>query len=154
MKHILYILLVSPLVFSLDTIDNCDDIELFFKSPQDGLIIENQKFKVEFGTKNINISPAGVIVEQTDNCLVSGHHHLIINDAYDVRNFENQPIPYDTNILHFGGGQKEAELTLQPGKYSLQLVIGNYQHMPISRTGSGKKYNPIVSKIINIEIKP
>ena len=154
MKHILYILLVSPLVFSLDTIDNCDDIELFFKSPQDGLIIENQKFKVEFGTKNINISPAGVIVEQTNNCLVSGHHHLIINDAYDVRNFENQPIPYDTNILHFGGGQKEAELTLQPGKYSLQLVIGNYQHMPISRTGSGKKYNPIASKIINIEIKP
>ena len=154
MKHILYILLVSPLVFSLDTIDNCDDIELFFKSPQDGLIIENQKFKVEFGTKNINISPAGVIVEQTNNCLVSGHHHLIINDAYDVRNFENQPIPYDTNILHFGGGQKEAELTLQPGKYTLQLVIGNYQHMPISRTGSGKKYNPIVSKIINIEIKP
>ena len=154
MKHILYILLVSPLVFSLDTIDNCDDIELFFKSPQDGLIIENQKFKVEFGTKNINISPAGVIIEQTNNCLVSGHHHLIINDAYDVRNFENQPIPYDTNILHFGGGQKEAELTLQPGKYSLQLVIGNYQHMPISRTGSGKKYNPIVSKIINIEIKP
>ena len=154
MKHILYILLVSPLVFTLDTIDNCDDIELFFKSPQDGLIIENQKFKVEFGTKNINISPAGVIVEQTNNCLVSGHHHLIINDAYDVRNFENQPIPYDTNILHFGGGQKEAELTLQPGKYSLQLVIGNYQHMPISRTGSGKKYNPIVSKIINIEIKP
>ena len=154
MKHILYILLVSPLVFSLDTIDNCDDIELFFKSPQDGLIIENQKFKIEFGTKNINISPAGVIVEQTNNCLVSGHHHLIINNAYDVRNFENQPIPYDTNILHFGGGQKEAELTLQPGKYSLQLVIGNYQHMPISRTGSGKKYNPIVSKIINIEIKP
>ncbi len=154
MKHILYILVVSPLVFSLDTIDNCDDIELFFKSPQDGLIIKNQKFKVEFGTKNINISPAGVIVEQTNNCLVSGHHHLIINDAYDVRNFENQPIPYDTNILHFGGGQKEAELTLQPGKYSLQLVIGNYQHMPISRTGSGKKYNPIVSKIINIEIKP
>ena len=154
MKHILYILLVSPLVFSLDTIDNCDEIELFFKSPQDGLIIENQKFKVEFGTKNINISPAGVIVEQTNNCLVSGHHHLIINDAYDVRNFENQPIPYDTNILHFGGGQKEAELTLQPGKYSLQLVIGNYQHIPISRTGSGKKYNPIVSKIINIEIKP
>ena len=154
MKHILYILLVSPLVFSLDTIDNCDDIELFFKSPQDGLIIENQKFKVEFGTKNINISPAGVIVEQTNNCLVSGHHHLIINDAYDVRNFENQPIPYDTNILHFGGGQKEAELTLQPGKYSLQLVIGNYQHMPISRSGSDKKYNPIVSKIINIEIKP
>ena len=154
MKHILYILLVSPLVFSLDTIDNCDDIELFFKSPQDGLIIENQKFKVEFGTKNINISPAGVIVEQTNNCLVSGHHHLIINDAYDVRNFENQPIPYDTNILHFGGGQKEAELTLQPGKYSLQLVIGNYQHVPISRSGLDKKYNPIVSKIINIEIKP
>ena len=102
MKHILYFLFVSPLAFSFDSSDNCDDIELFFLSPQDGFVSENQKLKVEFGTKNINISPAGIVVEKQDNCKVSGHHHLIINNAYKVESFENQPIPYGANILHFG----------------------------------------------------
>ena len=115
---------------------------------------ESQKFKIEFGSKNIYISPAGVIVDQLENCVVSGHHHLIINNAYDVKSFENKPIPYGTNILHFGGGQKEAELSLLPGKYTLQLAIGNYEHKPIDRNGSNEKYDPIISKIINIEIKP
>ena len=154
MKHILYFLFVSPLAFSFESSDNCDDIELFFLSPQDGFVSENQKLKVEFGTKNINISPAGVVVEKQDNCKVSGHHHLIINNAYEVKSFENQPIPYGANILHFGGGQKEAELSLLPGKYTLQLAIGNYEHKPIDRNGSNEKYDPIISKIINIEIKP
>ena len=61
MKHILYFLFVSPLAFSFESSDNCDDIVLFFLSPQDGFVSENQKLKVEFGTKNINISPAGVV---------------------------------------------------------------------------------------------
>ena len=92
MKHFLYFLFVSPLAFSFESHDNCDDIELFFLSPQDGFVSENQKLKVEFGTKNINISPAGVAVEKQENCIVSGHHHLIINNAYEVQSFENQPI--------------------------------------------------------------
>ena len=154
MKHILYLLLISPLAFSYENINDCDDIELFFISPQDGFVSESQKFKIEFGSKNIYISPAGVIVDQLENCLVSGHHHLIINNAYDVKSFENKPIPYGTNILHFGGGQKEAELSLLPGKYTLQLAIGNYEHKPIDRNESNEKYDPIISKIINIEIKP
>ena len=154
MKHIFYFLFASPLAFSIDNIDNCNDIELFFISPEDGFVSENQELKVEFGTKNINISPAGVIVEKIDNCLVSGHHHLIINNAYEVRSFENRPIPYGANILHFGGGQKEAELTLPPGKYSMQLAIGDYEHKPINRKRLDQKYDPIVSKIINVEIKP
>ena len=86
--------------------------------------------------------------------MVSGHHHLIINNAYEVLNFENEPIPYATNILHFGGGQTEAELSLPPGSYSLQLVIGNYEHKPINQINSDDGYSPIVSKIINIEILP
>ena len=154
MKHILYFLFISPLAFSFESSDNCDDIELFFLSPQDGFVSENQKLKVEFGTKNINISPAGIVVEKQDNCKVSGHHHLIINNAYKVESFENQPIPYGANILHFGGGQKEAELSLPPGKYSLQLAIGDYEHKPINRNRSDQKYNPILSEIINVEILP
>ena len=79
---------------------------------------------------------------------------MIINNAYEVKSFENQPIPYGANILHFGGGQKEAELSLPPGNYSLQLAIGDYEHKPINRNRSDQKYNPILSEIINVEILP
>ena len=85
MKHILYLLLISPLAFSYENINDCDDIELFFISQQDGFVCECQKFKIEFGSKNIYISPAGVIVDQLENCVVSGHHHLIIMLGSDFR---------------------------------------------------------------------
>tara|TARA_Y100000768_G_C23953707_1_gene671623 strand:+ start:276 stop:740 length:465 start_codon:yes stop_codon:yes gene_type:complete len=154
MKNILFILLISPVVFSEVSTNDCEQAQLFFVTPQDGFISESQKFKVEFGSKNINVSPAGIVVEESLDCSVSGHHHLIINNAYDFEKHENQPIPFANNILHFGGGQKEAELTLPPGKYSLQLVIGDYEHKPINQIGAYKKYKPIASKQINIEIAP
>ena len=75
---------------------------------------------------------------------------LIINDSYDVDDNKNIPIPFERNILHFGGGQTEAVLSLPSGKYTLQLVIGDYEHMPIMPLGD----NPIVSDKINIEILP
>ena len=84
--------------------------------------------------------------------MVSGHHHLIINDVYDVNNSKDIPIPYGKNILHFGGGQTEAELSLPPGKYSLQLVLGDYEHRPVKPIGSSNNYQPITSEKIYIEI--
>ena len=57
-----------------------------------------------------------------------------------------------SNALH--NNCKQAELSLPPGSYSLQLVIGNYEHKPINQINSDDGYSPIVSKIINIEILP
>ena len=71
------------------------------------------------------------MVERIDKCNVSGHHHLIINKAYNVTENVGIPIPFDRNVLHFGGGQTEAELSLPPGKYVLQLALGDYQHTPV-----------------------
>ena len=106
---------------------HCDDIELFFISPANGFTTSESQLKVQFGSKNVFISPAGVEVERLKDCNVSGHHHLIINRSYDVREYAELPIPFDANILHFGGGQTEAMLSLPPGKYSLQLALGDYQ---------------------------
>jgi len=151
MKKALFILFLSPLVMSFESVDkSCDDIELFFLSPIDGYQSSNKEFKVEFGSKNIIISPAGIEVENIKDCHISGHHHLIINDSYDVDDNKNIPIPFERNVLHFGGGQTEAVLSLPSGKYTLQLVIGDYEHMPIMSLGQ----NPIVSDKINIEILP
>ena len=155
MKMLILILLMSPFVISLERIDpECSNVELYFKSPQDGFKSKAKEFKVEFGSKNILISPAGVKVEKVKKCFVSGHHHLIINGAYDVLSNAKQPIPYDKNILHFGGGQTEANLSLPPGKYSLQLVLGDYEHRPIAAPDTTLVNNVILSEIIDIEILP
>ena len=120
-KKLLLSILFSPLIFS----NQCEDIELFFNAPMDGFKTNAKEFKVEFGSKNIQITPAGIEVEDRQSCIVGGHHHLIINNAYDVDKNIMEPIPYGANILHFGGGQTEAVLSLSPGKYTLELAAGD-----------------------------
>ena len=152
MKKIIALIFLSPLLISLEQdLGSCDSVELFFNSPKDGFQTSESSFKVEFGSKNISISPAGVMVEIIDLCKVSGHHHLIINKAYNVSENLEVPIPFDRIVLHFGGGQTEAELSLPPGKYALQLALGDYQHMPVLIKG---KKDIALSKEINIEILP
>jgi hypothetical protein len=40
------------------------------------------------------------------------------------------PLPADEHHMHFGKGQTETQLTLAPGKHTLQLVIGDGNHVP------------------------
>ncbi|MGA9267234.1 MAG: DUF4399 domain-containing protein [Rhodomicrobium sp.] len=54
-------------------------------------------------------------------------------------------MPADDNIKHFGKGQTETTLTLAPGKHTLQLVVGDGNHIP---------HNPaLVSEKITITVK-
>ena len=153
MKIFIILMFISPFVASLEnTRIDCDKVELFIANPKDGSILDSKEFKVEFGSENILISPAGVNPEQKDKCLISGHHHLIINNAYDVNEKRNDPIPFERNILHFGGGQTEATLSLPPGKYTLQLALGDYEHMPVQVSNSNQTNGLAVSKIVSIEI--
>lgn len=153
MKIFIILMFISPFVASLEnTRIDCDEVELFIANPNDGSILDSKEFKVEFGSENILISPAGVYPEQKDKCLISGHHHLIINNAYDVNEKRNDPIPFERNILHFGGGQTEATLSLPPGKYTLQLALGDYEHMPVQVPNSNQTNGLAVSKIVSIEI--
>ena len=155
MKILILILLMSPFVASVEIMnEECSNVELYFKSPQDGFKSKAKEFKVEFGSKNILISPAGVKVEKVKKCFVSGHHHLIINGAYDVLDNKKQPIPYGKNILHFGGGQTEANLSLPPGKYSLQLVLGDHEHVPVESFKKSESYDVVMSEEISIEVLP
>ena len=62
------------------------------------------------------------------------------------------PIPYGKNILHFGGGQTEAVLSLSPGKYVLQLALGDYEHTPVKPKNVSANDLPLVSEKISIEI--
>ena len=103
--------------------------------PKNGDVVSSP-FKVIFGLKNFGVVPAGIDLE------FAGHHHLFVNSpGIDY----SKPIPADKNHLHFGKGQTETILDLEPGEYELQLVLGNYLHIP---------FNPsIESKIISIRVK-
>ena len=89
--------------------------------PKDGEVIHGGKLWVRMGAKGIGIAPAGVIKPNT------GHQHLIIDRP--LPSFD-EDIPADKNHLHFGGGQTEARIELPPGKHTLQVLMGDQDHVP------------------------
>jgi hypothetical protein len=110
--------------------------EVYFVQPSDGATVEGT-FKVVFGLRNMGVAPAGVEKAGT------GHHHLLIDT--EVPSDLSKPLPATDQIKHFGGGQTETEITLQPGKHTLQLLLGNYAHVPHSQ--------PVVSEQITITVE-
>ena len=90
-------------------------------SPADGST-SSSPVTVRFGLSGMGVAPAGVERKKT------GHHHLLI-DVEELPDF-NSPIPSDEHHRHFGGGQTEVTLDLAPGKHRLQLLLGNYLHVP------------------------
>jgi hypothetical protein len=93
---------------------------VYIVSPADGDYIP-KTVTIRFGLVNMGVAPAGV--EKAN----SGHHHLLIDTPLPPL---DQPIPNDENHLHFGAGQTEATITLTPGRHTLQLLLGDAQHVP------------------------
>ncbi|MFC5437721.1 DUF4399 domain-containing protein [Rhodanobacter umsongensis] len=110
--------------------------EVYIVSPSDGATV-GQHVVVRFGLKGMGVAPAGVVKENT------GHHHLLV----DVKQLPlaGQPIAKDDNHIHFGGGQTETTLTLKPGMHTLQLELGDANHVPFDPA--------VVSKKITIHVK-
>ena len=97
-----------------------NDAAVYFIYPRNGATIYATS-TIRFGLRNMGVAPAGVAKPNT------GHHHLLIDvptPPLDVA------IPSDLNHLHFGNGQTERKITLPPGRHSLQLILGDDQHVP------------------------
>lgn len=107
---------------------------LYFHYPLDGSRVP-ERFTVRIGLKEMGVAPAGIDKAGT------GHHHLLI-DADMVP--ADQPIPSDYNHIHLGNGQTEIVLTLAPGTHTLQLLLGDHQHIP--------HQPPVMSKKITIYV--
>lgn len=109
---------------------------VYFIEPLDGATV-TPTFTVKFGLRGMGVAPAGTDVPNT------GHHHLLI-DVADLPD-SKQPLPANEHILHFGKGQTETQVTLTPGIHTLQLVFGNYLHIP---------HDPaVMSKPITVTVK-
>ena len=94
--------------------------EVYFSDLKDGATIP-PKATIRFGLREMGVAPAG------SDRANSGHHHLLIDTELPPL---DKPIPNDFNHLHFGTGQTEAEVTLKPGPHTLQLLLGDKDHIP------------------------
>ncbi len=112
------------------------DAYLYIIWPQDGERIRGS-FWCRFGLRNMGVTHAG---DATPN---TGHHHLLVdaNEPLDV----NVAIPADKRHLHFGTGQTETHLELPPGPHTLQLVMGDFQHMPLNPPVASRKIHIVVT---------
>lgn len=111
-----------------------DERSVFFKNLKDGDTVSSP-VKVEMGVKGMTVQPAGEIVEGT------GHHHILIN----MGSFETgKVIPNDETHRHFGKGQTETELELEPGEYKLTLQFAD---------GAHQSYGPELATSVNITVE-
>lgn len=100
--------------------------------------------KVIFGLSGMGVAPAGTEKANT------GHHHVFLDrpplgQGEDGEDEFDANIPADENHIHFGAGQTETTLELAPGKHTLQLVLGDKDHIPHNP--------PVTSDVITITVE-
>ena len=97
-----------------------DGASAYIISPANGNTV-GSPLTVVFGLNGMGVAPAGTENENT------GHHHLLINTDLPPM---DEPIPADDNHVHFGGGQTQVQIELEPGEHTLQLLLGDLNHIP------------------------
>ncbi|WP_418593280.1 DUF4399 domain-containing protein [Ponticoccus sp. (in: a-proteobacteria)] len=122
---------------------SAEDASVYFANLSDGDRVSSP-VTIVFGLRGMGVAPAGTEKEMT------GHHHLLIDrpplgegeeGAEELMN----GLPADDHHRHFGGGQTEVTVDLDPGEHSLQLVLGDAGHVPHS--------TPVMSEVITIIVE-
>jgi hypothetical protein len=108
---------------------------VFFISPADGATVSSP-VSIEFGIDAMTVAAAGI------NEAHSGHHHLLVDTGLPDLEF---PVPADAQHIHFGDGSTSTELDLESGEHTLQLLLGDYLHIPHSP--------PVASELITITVE-
>ena len=119
-----------------------EDARVYFVNLEDGDTVASP-VTVIFGLENMGVAPAGTEKENT------GHHHLLLNrpplgegaEGADELEFG---LPADDNHIHFGGGQTQVTLDLPEGQHTMQLVMGDLNHIPHA--------TPVTSDVITITV--
>ena len=97
--------------------------EVYFTNLQNNARIETP-FRLTFGlTNGWGLAPISVAVDGK-----SGHHHLLVNR--DLPLDFKKALPFNDQYIHFGKGQMETVLTLDPGTYTLRLLLADNKHLP------------------------
>ena len=136
----LLIMFLSQLIFSIVHAGDSPSVpgtKIYFINIKDGDKVKSP-FLIQFGlSSQMGLAPA--LVDWPD----TGHHHLIIDAPTPD---PNKAIPSKSeNYIHLSGGQTELEVDLEPGTRTLQLILGDYSHIPHDP--------PVVSAVITITVE-
>ena len=131
----LLLLCAAPFALAQERTPSPPGAEVYIISPKNGATVHNPVL-VQFGLKGMKVAPAGTKEANT------GHHHLLVDT--DAPADMGAPLPSTDKILHFGKGQTETTLNLPPGKHTLQLLLGDANHVPHNP--------PVISKKITITV--
>jgi hypothetical protein len=129
------IVLATSVAWAQERTPSPKGAEVYIVSPRDGETVKGP-VTVVFGLKGMGVAPAGVKFDD------SGHHHLLIDS--DAPAAMSAPLPTSEKVVHFGKGQTQTTLDLSPGKHTLQLVLGDQNHVPHDP--------PVMSKKITITV--
>ena len=119
----LLILLSSATAASAGETPAPADAKVYFINLKDGDRVISP-LVVRFGLSGMGIAPAGTEAPNT------GHHHLFVDAPALEGDALNEAIPMDEHHMHFGKGQTETTVTLSKGQHTLQLVLGDWSHIP------------------------
>ena len=97
--------------------------DAYFVNLDDGAKIETP-FRLAFGLG----AGWGLAPISSPSSGKSGHHHLLVNRELPL-DFK-KALPFSDQYIHFGKGQMETVLTLEPGTYTLRLLLAYDKHVP------------------------
>jgi len=113
-KYIVAFLALFIIACSKDTTSGVS-----FENIQDGDTLSSP-FLLQMGLEGMILEPKG---EPNPG---HGHHHLLVNDGPID---EGLIIVADETHIHYGGGQSEDSVRLDPGNYSLTLQFADGMHV-------------------------
>lgn len=140
MRLIVYVLIllgVSHHAAMADRTTAPEGAEVYFIAPASGATVKSPVL-IQFGLRNMGVAPAGIDHPKT------GHHHLLIDVPTPKGEDLDFSLPKDENHRHFGGGETETTIELSPGQHTLQLFLGDKDHIPHA--------TPVTSQTITIEV--
>ncbi|NNK15461.1 MAG: DUF4399 domain-containing protein [Sulfitobacter sp.] len=111
--------------------------QAYIISPGDGATVSNP-VTVVFGLTGMGVAPAGTEADNT------GHHHLLINTDPGTLDLDTS-LPATDQVVHFGGGQTQVTKDLPSGTHTLQLLLGDLNHVPHDP--------PVMSDVITITVE-
>lgn len=125
--------LAVPALAQMERQNAPEEARVYIASPANGAVVPTT-FTVVFGLSGMGVAPAGIEMGNT------GHHHLLINGE----STQDMDMPLGNEVSHFGLGQTQTTLTLEPGEHTLQLILGDHLHIPHDP--------PVVSPVITVTV--
>ena len=133
-KILFLTLMFLPLLINAGETPSPEGAKAYFIDLKDGDNVKSPLL-VRFGlTEQMGIAPA--LADWPD----TGHFHLIIDSKPP-----NPDRPISNKHLHLHKGQTEAIVELKQGKHTLQIVMGDYSHIPHDP--------PVMSEQITINVE-